>query len=114
MRRTRLIIAAVLLVLGIVYVAGLSYCASIYGFGCYGANWGPAPAIPPSSLQRIYNPSLYTVAAYQKWRARSGYDCCDPPLDIKILERILFVRAWGAPACTRQKRTPRPAKTSSP
>lgn len=102
----RTIIVVMLLAAGGAYLAGLRYCASTHGLGYYGVNRGNAPTPVPNLLRAVYDPALFAVARYYRWRGNPS-SCCGTPLDIQILDRFLFTRAWSTPESNRQPRIQR-------
>ena len=87
------VIALALLLVGVAYLAGLSYCVSTHGLGYYGVNRGNCPTPLPVVLRNLYDPALFAVASYYRWRGNPS-SCSGTPLDIQILDSFLFVKAW--------------------
>ena len=79
-----------LCVVGALYLAGLRYCVRVHGLHHYGvnrANNALAPP-PPALLQRVYNPALFALARY--YSRRDNRFMCSPPLDVRVLDALLF------------------------
>ena len=72
------------------YLAGLRYCVRTHGLHHYGVNRSRnalAPP-PPAVLRLVYDPALFALARYFRWREPPGLLCNDP-LDVRLIGALL-------------------------